>query len=131
MEAASRIEVPTILSPQQVQAFVDDGYAIVRGLITPPELEELKRDTLALARGTYPCPQLKSLPATMSDAEALQNILCIHQPHFVSPVMLKYVKHPRMCGVLSQITGAHLPHWDGSVKCMQSMLFVKPTGFQG
>ena len=32
---------------------------------------------------------------------------------------------------ISQITAAHLPHWDGSVKCMQSMLFVKPPGFQG
>ncbi|GEM_PF-2478695 len=34
-------------------------------------------------------------------------------------------------GILSQITAAHLPNWDGSVKCMQSMLFVKPPGFQG
>src|SRR4029079_7284902 len=32
---------------------------------------------------------------------------------------------------LSQITAAHLPYWDGSVKCMQSMLFVKPPGCQG
>ena len=37
----------------------------------------------------------------------------------------------RSAGVLSQITAAHLPYWDGSVKCMQSMLFVKPPGFQG
>jgi hypothetical protein len=67
----------------------------------------------------------------MSDDEALQNILCIHQPHYISPVMEKYVRHPKICGVLSQITAAHLPWWDGSVKCMQSMLFVKPPGFQG
>ena len=45
--------------------------------------------------------------------------------------MEKYVKHPELCGVLSQITAAHIPFWDGSVKCMQSMLFVKPSGFQG
>ena len=116
---------------QQIQSFVNDGYLIVPGLVTPSELEELKQDTLKLARGGYPCPQLKPLPATMSDAEVLQNILCIHQPHFVSPVMLKYVQHPGITEVLGKVTAAHLPHWDGRVKCMQSMLFVKPPGFQG
>src|SRR5205807_850217 len=59
------------------------------------------------------------------------NILCIHQPHFISPVMQQYVRHPKICGILSQMIAAHLPWWDGSVKCMQSMLFVKPPGFQG
>jgi len=45
--------------------------------------------------------------------------------------MRKYIQHPKICGVLSQITAAHLPFWDGSVKCMQSMLFVKPPTFPG
>jgi hypothetical protein len=119
------------MNAAQVTSFVNDGYLIVPGLVTPAELEELKQDTVALARGAYPCPQLQPLPATMSDDEVLQNILCIHQAHFVSPVMLKYVKHPGICAVLSRITAAHLAHWDGRVKCMQSMLFVKPPGFQG
>lgn len=129
--ASDSIDVPKILTDAQVKSFVDDGYAVVPDLISPDELEELKADTLKLARGGYPTKSLQPLPESMSDKEVLQNILCIHQPHFVSPVMQKYVKHPKLCGVLSQIAGAHLPHWDGSVKCMQSMLFVKPPGFQG
>ena len=119
------------MTKEQVKSFVDDGFLIVPGLVAPAEIEELKQDTLKLARGGYPCPELKPLPATMSDTETLQNILCIHQPHFVSPVILKYIQHPGICGILSQITAAHLAHWDGRVKCMQSMLFVKPPGFQG
>lgn len=71
------------------------------------------------------------MPADTPDAEALRQILCIHQPHFISPVIERYVVHERIAGVLGQVTGAHLSHWDGSVKCMQSMLFVKPSGFQG
>ena len=67
----------------------------------------------------------------MSDQAVLESILCIHQPHYVSPVIEKYVRHPKICGALSQITAAHLPFWDGSVKCMQSMYFVKPPNFQG
>ncbi len=128
-----RIERPKVVSDQQVRDFVDQGFLVVPDLIKPHELEELKRDTADLARGKYPCKTLQPLPAQMSDEEVLRNILCIHQPHYVSPIIRRYVEHPLICGVLAQITAAHLPagSWDGSVKCMQSMLFVKPPGFQG
>jgi ectoine hydroxylase-related dioxygenase (phytanoyl-CoA dioxygenase family) len=95
------------------------------------EVEEMRRDIIKLARGKYETESFKPLPDSLSDAEVVKNILCVHQPHYVSPVMEKYVTHPKICGILSQITGAHLAHWDGSVKCMQSMFFVKPPGFQG
>jgi phytanoyl-CoA hydroxylase len=125
------IEVPKPASKDQVKFFVENGFLAMEGLVTRDEVEEMKADTFKLARGGYPCENLKPLPADMSDKEALANILCIHQPHYISPVIRKYVQHPKICGVLSQITAAHLPHWDGSVKCMQSMLFVKPPQFQG
>ena len=99
--------------------------------MTEEEVEELRADTAYLARGGYPCDAMQPLPDETTDDEALADILCVHQPHFVSPVMLEYVKHPKICGALSQLTAAHVPYWDGSVKCMQSMLFVKPPGFQG
>lgn len=125
------IAVPRILSDEQVAFFVENGYLVLDSLIAPEEVEELRRDTAHLARGGYPCENLQPLPAELTDDEALRRILCIHQPHFVSPVIETYVKHEKICGALSQITAAHLPFWDGSVKCMQSMLFVKPPTFQG
>ncbi len=125
------IETPKILTEQQVQMFVEQGFYAAPGLITQAEAEELRQDTAAIARGRYPCPNLPALPPETTDQKVLQNILCIHQPHYISPVMLRYVQHKAVCGILSQITAAHLPFWDGSVKCMQSMLFVKPPGFQG
>ena len=131
MQQSKPIDVPKIVPDEQVKFFVENGYLVVPDLISQDELEELKQDTVTLAKGGYPAQGLESLPKHLSDEEILQHILCIHQPHFVSPVMEKYVKHPKLCGVLSQITAAHLPYWDGSVKCMQSMLFVKPPGFQG
>jgi ectoine hydroxylase-related dioxygenase (phytanoyl-CoA dioxygenase family) len=126
-----RIDVPKPLSEEQVRFFVDNGYLVAPNLVTMPEIEALRRDTVDMARGKYPCASLQPLPEDMSDDEALRNILCIHQPHFISPVIEQHVRHPRICGALSQITAAHVPYWDGSVKCMQSMLFVKPPGFQG
>ncbi len=127
----NRINVPKRLSDNQVQFFIDHGYIAVPDLIESGEIEELREDTVRIARGGYPCEAVQPTSENLSDDQILANILCIHQPHFISPIMEKYVKHPELCGVLSQITAAHIPFWDGSVKCMQSMLFVKPSGFQG
>jgi len=131
LEMSEQIEVPIVLNDTQVRSFVENGYLAVPGLVTDDEVEEIRADLLKLARGGYPCKSLEPLPPDISDEEALFRILCIHQPHHISPVMRKYVLHPKICGALSQITAAHLPYWDGSVKCVQSMAFVKPPGFQG
>lgn len=128
---APRIETPKPLTDSQARAFVDDGYLVVDGLVSLDEVEELRRDTIKVARGGYPCDGIVPASDALSDDEVLRTLLCIHQPHYVSPTMERYARHPRICGALSQIAAAHLPYWDGSVKCMQSMLFVKPPGFQG
>ncbi len=130
-EPSAPIDVPKIISDEQIQSFIQDGYLVVPDLLSLDEVEELRQDTITLAKGGYPCDSLKPLPDNISDDAAVSRILCIHQPHFVSPIIQAYVKHPKICGILSQITAAHLPYWDGSVKCMQSMLFVKPPDFQG
>lgn len=126
-----RIEVPKILSAEQIKFFVDQGYLVMPGLISKDEIKELIADTLRVARGVYPSEGIIPAAPEVSDEDVLRQILCIHQPHYISPTMEKYVRHPGLCGVLSQICAAHLAHWDGSVKCMQSMLFVKPPKFQG
>src|ERR1051326_4956798 len=126
-----RIDCPTPLTEAQVQSFVENGFLVAPDLVSREEVEELRADTVKIARGGYPCASITPAPESMTDDDVLRTILCIHQPHYISPVMEKYARHPRICGVLSQITGAHLPYWDGSVKCMQSMLFVKPPQFQG
>ena len=131
MNPSPAIEVPKPLTPAQVQSFIDDGYLVVPDLMEAAELAELKRDLLDVARGRYECDNIEPVDPTMSDQAVLESILCIHQPHYVSPVIEQYVRHPKICGALSQITAAHLPFWDGSVKCMQSMYFVKPPNFQG
>lgn len=130
-ETTERIDVPKIVSDEECKFFIDNGYLVVPNLLSKSEVEELRKDTVSLARGEYECDSLKPLPDNISDDDAIGRILCIHQPHFISDTIGKYVKHPNICGILSQITAAHLPHWDGSVKCMQSMLFVKPPNFQG
>lgn len=130
-ETSERIDVPNIVSNEDCQFFIENGYLVVPGLLSDSEIEELRKDTVTLARGEYNCEGIDPVPDTLTDQQVIGRILCIHQPHFVSKTIEKYVKHPKICGILSQITAAHLPFWDGSVKCMQSMLFVKPPNFQG
>jgi len=131
VQRGDRVEVPRVVSEDQVRSFVEQGFLAVPGIVTKEEIAEMRADIVKIARGGYPSESLAPLPASLSDEEILNNILCIHQPHFISPVIEKFVRHQRICGALSQVTAAHLPHWDGSVKCMQSMFFVKPAGFQG
>jgi ectoine hydroxylase-related dioxygenase (phytanoyl-CoA dioxygenase family) len=119
------------VSEEQVRSFVDQGYLVVEGLVSPADIQRLRDDTVAIARGKYPCESIKPAEAALSDQQVLESLLCIHQPHFISPVMREFVAHPGIAAVLSKIVGAHLAHWDGAVKCMQSMLFVKPPGKQG
>ena len=126
-----RIAVPVVVDEEQVDFFVDNGFLAVPGLLDQNERNELKQDIIHLARGGYPNQTIQPVAADLSDDEVLSKILAIHQPHYVSPVMEKYTRHPNISGVLSQITGAHLAHWSGNVKCMQSMLFIKPPGYQG
>ena len=109
------------------------GYLIVEDLLNGDELAELEADLIKLARGGYDAPGIKAVPAGVSNAEALERILCIHMPHFVSPVIRRFTTHPGVAQILGRIVGAHLQpgHWNGGVKCMQSMFFAKPPGKPG
>ncbi|MBA3708979.1 MAG: phytanoyl-CoA dioxygenase family protein [Planctomycetes bacterium] len=119
------------ITNEQVRSYVDDGFLVVPDLVSQADVARLRADTAALARGKYPCKSLQPMPADTTDQQVLEKLLCIHQPHHISPVIREFVSHPGIVGVLSRIIGAHLAHWNGAVKCMQSMLFIKPPGKQG
>ena len=129
--ATTSAEARIALDETSVRSYIDDGFLVVKGLLADGEIDELRADLVRLARGAYPCPGIEPAPGDASDENVLRDILAIHFPHTVSPVMLRYLRHPAIANVLSGIAGAHLPHWDGRVKGFQSMVFVKPPGFQG
>lgn len=123
----------------EVRSYVDDGFLVVPSLFSADEVAEMRADVARFARGEYPLANAPwgedQAPAPAAGAEedgaAMAKMLCVHFPHWVSPVMRAHLSHPAVAEVLSRITAAHLPHWDGSVKAMQSMLFVKPPGLPG
>ena len=121
------------VTAEQARFFVEQGYLVMPGLIQADELEALRRDTAHIARGGYPCKSIQPMPATVTDDQVLERLLCIHNPHGISPVMRRFIDHPAIAAVLTRIVAAHLPAgwWNGAVKCMQSMLFVKPPAKPG
>jgi phytanoyl-CoA hydroxylase len=110
-----------VLGMSHAGSFVDDGYLVVPQLVDESIVTALREDAERFARGEYP---VSNLPPD-------GRLLAVHFPHWVSPVAQAAVVHPGITGVLAEITGAHLAHWDGGVKCMQSMLFLKPPGLPG
>src|SRR2546427_4531246 len=106
LEVGPEIAVPKILSQDQVRFFVENGYLVVPDLMTAAEIEALRREAAFIVRGGYPTPGIGPLPAEVGDDEVMQNILCIHQPHFIIPVMQHYVHHPKIFRILSQMIAA-------------------------
>src|SRR3989442_13604461 len=102
LEVGPEIAVPKILSQDQVRFFVENGYLVVPDLMTAAEIEALRRGAAFIARGGYPTPSIEPLPAEMRDDEWMQNILFIHQLHYISPVMQQYVPHPKTFGTLGR-----------------------------
>jgi phytanoyl-CoA hydroxylase len=109
------------ISAADVKHFVDEGYLVVKGLVAPDEVAAARGEVAKFAAGEYPA---RNLPPD-------GDLLAVHFPHWVSSVSLDLVHHAGIVDVVSKVAGAHLAHWDGRVKCMQSMLFLKPAGLQG
>ncbi len=130
MENLAAVSTPAM---DLADAFRDQGFVIVENVLTADELKELETDLIKLARGGYSARSLNPVSSDVSDEKALERILCIHMPHFVSDVIKSYTSHPAITEVLGKVVGAHLQdgYWNGGVKCMQSMFFAKPPGKPG
>jgi phytanoyl-CoA hydroxylase len=119
------ITEPT-LKHGSVKAFYDEnGYFVLPNALSAEELQELKDEALRICKGERGIfDGLLDFDPSDSDDDILQRYLCIHFPHKMSEVMLKYLSTPSMVEVLTEIIGP-------DVKCMQSMLFIKSKGKPG
>ena len=113
------------------KSYINDGYLMLPELITPGECNALKTEMLKIFRGDYACETIPAMPKTASEVEVLDRIMCVGEPHVFSPLVRRYIEHPKICEVLQVIVGAHIPFWDGGVKCMQSMMLSKVPGHTG
>jgi phytanoyl-CoA hydroxylase len=100
--------------------FRDAGYVLERGLLAAQEVHELKEEAVALLERSRDQLGLNEV----EPAARLGAVLCVHQPHKLSDVFLRYARHPRIVSVLRELIGEN-------VKMVQTQLFIKGPGKPG
>jgi len=120
-------------SPERLNDFYHTGgYLVLANALSPAQVEALRAETVEFCRGRrgdlYNTPEenerFRADVDAQSDDEVQASVLCIHQAHKASPVMLEFLAHPAIVEVLTTVLGPN-------VKCMQSMLFLKAAGKPG
>jgi ectoine hydroxylase-related dioxygenase (phytanoyl-CoA dioxygenase family) len=104
-------------------AYSQDGYLICEKLVDDATVQALRDETVAIVCGQRGAVQ-GVVPQEHTDESALREVLAIHFPHKISPLMHAMLAYPAIVDVLTQIIGP-------DVKAMQSMLFVKNAGKPG
>ncbi len=114
----------TGLTAEQIQAFHEQGYLVMRGLYGPDEVREL-RDTFMAMHAGGPIPGCFSpAPADEANGDPLKLYPRMMHPHRVNDVARRYLLDPRVGAILTDLFGEE-------PLAAQSMLYFKPAGARG
>jgi phytanoyl-CoA hydroxylase len=105
-------------------AYRSDGFVAVPGLLGGAEVEALRAEIVAIARGRRGPVAGTTSREDLSDEDVIGNILALHMPHKISPLMRETMSHPRIVEIVEALVSPNL-------KSMQTMLFVKRAGKPG
>ncbi|MES2461407.1 MAG: phytanoyl-CoA dioxygenase family protein [Armatimonadota bacterium] len=137
-----REAMPYRVSVEEYRAFRQQGFLVVRGLVSPEEIAELQQHTEDLMQGRLPeqnrtmserdvtkdggvlVQGLETPPPHLSPAEKAQYFLRIHMLHRKLELHERYMLHPRVLDVLQVLIGP-------DILALQTMLFLKPPGKPG
>lgn len=110
---------------EMASSYHENGFLVCENLYSPDEINELRDETVRLCRNEGGLiGGVEAAKPDEDDMAVLQRILCVHFPHKLSEMMMRYMKHEKIVQVLTQIIGP-------DVKAMQSMLFIKAAGKPG
>jgi phytanoyl-CoA hydroxylase len=130
------------MTVQEYITFRQQGFLVVRGLLSPEEVDELREHTEELMQGRLPeqtaemaerdlrgdggvtVQRLEAPPAHLSPHEKAEYFLRIHMLHRQLALHERYLLHPRVLDVLEVLIGPDL-------LALQTMLFLKPPGKPG
>jgi phytanoyl-CoA hydroxylase len=113
------------ISRDNVSFYRDYGFLIANDALNKSEINELKKETAEIFRGKRGAVEgLVDVADNETDENVLKKYLAIHFPHKMSAIVKKYLSHPHILNVLTELVSPN-------VKCMQSMLFVKAPGKAG
>lgn len=97
--------------------YAEHGYLVVENVLSPDEVAALNAEAARICRDHG--------AALRPDGDVrFEDVLCLHFPHKLSPLMRDAMAHPGIVAVLTALLGPN-------VKAMQSMFFVKNAGKPG
>ncbi len=113
------------IPPEAAAFFAENGFLVIENGVTAEELKALQEESANICRGELGVVNgLQERPDDESPEDTLRRYLCIHFPHKISKLMLSALSQPAIVDVVTSVIGPN-------VKCMQSMLFIKPAGKPG
>lgn len=108
-----------------LSTYKKSGYHIASKIIPEDLIDRLCREGALICRGERGVvPGLPSEMWRLSDEEAFRRVLAIHFPHHLSALYTEFLAYPAITEILTTLIGP-------DVKCMQSILFIKPPGMPG
>jgi len=125
LEPPAQTHTQPEVTAEHAAFFHENGYLALPDALSPGEVQALNGETVRICRGEM--GDVAGLPPVGrddSDDEVIQRTLCVHFPHKISDVMFDCLAHPSIKDVFTRVIGPN-------VKCMQSMLFIKPAGKPG
>jgi len=112
------------VSVDEYVRFREQGYLVVKGLVSPAEITELVQHTENLRQGNEVIEGVPLPPAHLTPEQRVQYWLRVHMLHRVSEIHERYLLHPRILDVLEVLIGP-------DVLALQTMLFFKQPGQPG
>jgi len=108
--------------------FENDGYLLVKGLFSPEEIREISERFKEIHHDGKGIPGFyepaKSKEAIDKPDDPLNKYPRVPQPHRFDEVSRRYLLHPKVAGVLTEILGEE-------PLAVQSMFYFKPPGARG
>lgn len=112
------------LTAEQLRTFNEDGYLVVKGLLTPDEVR-LLTDTFMEMRASGPIPGcFEPKSAEEAGGDILKLYPRMMHPHRVNDVALRYLLDDRLERILTDL-------FSEEPLAAQSMLYFKPAGARG
>lgn len=112
------------LAPEQVRAYQEDGYLLVRGLFSTDEVRRLRDHFMALHAGGPIPGWFEPAPPEEAGNDPLKRFPRMMHPHRVDELSRRYLLDPRLGAILEELLGEE-------PLAAQTMLYFKPPGARG
>ena len=103
-----------------------NGFVVIPNMLSQEDCDRLLVEAAEISRGNRGAVRgIAKLPDNLDHTEVLSRYLTVQFPHKASELIRdEFIANPAIAKVLSHLIGPN-------VKCMQSMLFIKPSGKPG